>query len=459
MVNSPDSGPQQEEIGDDEPVRTREQQSEDEEDQEGGRADAESSSVKNLKRSVSNAADLRGLFQLATDAVTLTTRLVEAAHSRFDPFSNSWLYPTHETDRAGGLAGTVYNTIHAVNGAVGTGFDTVISQFQPLLGERTDCSPNREQTLAVLNGVVGDYLEERNNPLAIQMECRVNGIVQTDQMLTDRIHNSDGRLLVLVHGSCSTDLQWSQGGHDHGASIASEVGITPIYIHYNSGLHVSENGKLLALQMDRLMKLADEERPPKMYILAHSMGGLVVRSACHYATVHDDQFNANKWLKQVQKIIFLGTPHHGAVLERGGKWVDYLLSMHRYSEPFSWIGKIRSKGVTDLGYGNVRDEDWHGHSSGTDDRRQPTPLPNDVQCYAIAAVASSSDNSNHFHTNIVGDGLVAENSALGQGHSNTELNLLIPSSHQRTIPGVSHVGLLGSILVYQAIKSFLVASN
>jgi pimeloyl-ACP methyl ester carboxylesterase len=410
-----------------------------------------------LPTSNSRTTDLQGVCRLTFDAFALTTRLVEAAHSRYDPFSN-YRYPAGKEDRAGGLARIVYKTIHAVNSAVGTTVDVALSHvIEPFMrsDKTATLSPFREQTVAVLNGVVGDYLADQNNPLAIPMQWRVNGTTLDDEMLQERIRT--GRLLILLHGSCSTDLLWlNSDGHDHGASIASELGITPIYLFFNSGLHISDNGKQFALQMNRLAELAaDADLPPlEISILAHSMGGLVARSACHYAAVDREQFDANGWLAQVQKIVFLGTPHHGAMLERGGKWIDYVLSLHRYSEPFSWIGKIRSRGVTDLGYGNVRHEDWQdGHE---DDRRQPTPLPSHVQCYAIAAVASSSSGEYHFHKNIVGDGLVTENSALGQGHENPDMNLLIPTSRQKTILGVSHVGLLSSMLAYKAIKSFLV---
>jgi hypothetical protein len=249
------------------------------------------------------------------------------------------------------------------------------------------------------------------------------------------------------------DLQWLQEGHDHGAALGQDSNFSPLHVNYNSGLHISQNGKLLALHLNRLVGLSKE--PLTLHALAHSMGGLVVRSACHYAATNADQFNSNDWLGQFKKVVFLGTPHHGALLERGGKWIDYLLALHPYSEPFSWLGKIRSSGVTDLGYGNVRDEDWHDctTTNGSSDCRLPTPLPKDVQCYAIAAIAS--DQSSYFRDNIIGDGLVTEDSALGKGHWNPDLNLSMPPSHQKTIRNVGHVGLLSSCEVYAAIQSFL----
>jgi len=395
------------------------------------------------------AKDLEGLRQLTTDTVRLTTQLVEAQHSRLDWIS-SWLFPSPnlEADRAAGPAGWVYNSIHAINGIVGTSLGLILSQMEPLLGEHAPAM-KREQGLAILNGVIGDYLQVEENPLAIRMQFRVDGVPQDDEMLKERIQQSNCHVLVLIHGCCSNDLLWSQDGHDHGSALAKELGMTPLYLYFNSGLHISENGKLFARQLNRLVGLS--KRRLTLHILAHSMGGLVARSACYYAEVDKEGYNSKGWLAQLQMIIFLGTPHHGAMLERGGKWVDYLLGVNHYSEPLSWLGKIRSKGVTDLGYGNVRDEDWFGHCA-TVDRRQSTPLPNGVQCYAIAAV--SSEQSSHFCDNFIGDGLVTVSSAMGQGHPDAKLNLLIPSSHQKIIYSLSHFGLLGSRDVYETIHFF-----
>ena len=77
------------------------------------------------------------------------------------------------------------------------------------------------------------------------------------------------------------DLQWSREGHDHGAALARELGFTPVYLHYNSGLHVSINGHALAAQLERLLD-AWPVPVERLVLLGHSMGGLLARSALHY---------------------------------------------------------------------------------------------------------------------------------------------------------------------------------
>jgi hypothetical protein len=57
---------------------------------------------------------------------------------------------------------------------------------------------------------------------------------------------------------------------------------------------------------------------------------------------------------------------------------------------------------------------------------------------------------------LVVNGRVIPLPKLGQ-EGNQGYYLLSPENY--CIPGVTHVGLLGSVLIYQAINSFLVASN
>jgi hypothetical protein len=105
------------------------------------------------------------------------------------------------------------------------------------------------------------------------------------------------------------------------------------------------------------------------------MGGLVSRSAYYYGMAA-----GQAWPQQLRKLVFLGTPHHGALLERGGNWTNLCLGLSPYTAPFARLGKLRRAGITDLRYGNVLDEDRHGFDrfEHAADRRHPVPLPKQV---------------------------------------------------------------------------------
>jgi hypothetical protein len=159
-------------------------------------------------------------------------------------------------------------------------------------------------------------------------------------------------------------------------------------------------------------------------------------------------------LKQLRELIFLGTPHHGALLEKGGNWIDIILEISSYSAPFSRLGKIRSSGVTDLRYGNVVDDDWQGRDrfAFSGDQRASVPLPEGVTCCAIAAVIGKE--SCIIGDDLIGDGLVTVNSALGR-HHHPGMNLCFPDSHHKVVRGINHMDLLSHPQVYETVKTWL----
>ena len=149
--------------------------------------------------------------------------------------------------------------------------------------------------------------------------------------------------------------------HDHGAALAEDLGYTPVYLHYNSGLRVSTNGRRFAETLESLVR---EWPVPvrELVVVGYSMGGLVARSACHYG-----KLAGYDWPGRLSQLVFLGTPHHGALLERAGSWVDALLGVSPYSSPIARLGGIRSDGIRDLRYGHVIDH--------TGDSTEPVAAP------------------------------------------------------------------------------------
>ena len=211
--------------------------------------------------------------------------------------------------------------------------------------------------------------------------------------------------------------------------------LTPIYLRYNSGLHVSQNGRELALQLEQLLghwPVPVEE----VSVLAHSMGGLVMRSAAHYA-----QQDGLAWPRRLRNLVFLGTPHHGAPLERAGNIVDVLLGSTPFTAPLARLGQLRSAGITDLRFGYVLDEDWHGHDRfhRKPDSRQRVPLPQGVACYSVAATTAAKRSL--LADRLIGDGLVPLHSALGH-HRDAKRRLDFPKSSQWIAYQTSHMALL-----------------
>src|SRR5215216_5739381 len=144
--------------------------------------------------------------------------------------------------------------------------------------------------LAVLNGLIGDRLEREGSPLQEPMSIRVDGfpVPPEREALAAAFPAATPRLVVFVHGLMGEEHGWRlgtrQGRLPYGTRLAQERGFTPLYIRYNSGRHISENGRSLA----DLLEAVEAAWPVEVReaaLVGHSMGGLVSRSACHCAAL------------------------------------------------------------------------------------------------------------------------------------------------------------------------------
>lgn len=383
------------------------------------------------------SSDLQGISQLSIDAVKGTTKVVESLHSTISQYTTILGDPNEKTK---GLTGLIYKSINGITHLLGEGINTVLNKTSQLHGNYTGehkLSSTREAVASAMNGVLGDHFENGENPLAIKMSFRVNGESLDKDQLLDLFNNTNNAVTILIHGLCMNDLQWKREGHNHGESLAEDLDHTIVYLHYNTGLHISKNGRHLS----QLLNEINYETDISINILAHSMGGLVARSACYYAAQEN-----HKWLTDLKNIVFLGTPHHGAALAKGGHWVDMLLEISPYSAPFAKITKVRSNGLTDLRHGYVIDDDWL-HP----DQRKMIALPENVNCFAVATTKKNKESSKVSH-HFVGDGLVSLNSALGK---HDELDLGIPTTNQWTSKNVGHMQLLSDNKVYQVVRKWM----
>lgn len=416
-----------------------------------------------------HVSDLQGLAQLATRGVLGAADVAESVHGNVyrvvaAPWGRAGATGVNDAVRrrtagaTGGITGLVYGSVRGLTRLTGGVVDKLLAGAGPLLARKAS-SPPREAMLAVLNGVLGDQLLETANPLAIRMSLRHHGqSLRLDKAsLAMRLPQATGKVLVLLHGLCMNDLQWTCGAaprlQDHGQTLARECGYTPVYLHYNTGRHVSDNGEQFAALLEQLLG-AWPQPVEDLTLLAHSMGGLVARSACRQA-----ELSAMAWRAQLKRIVFLGTPHHGAPLERLGSLVDGLLGSNVVTRPFAAIGHIRSAGITDLRYGYVMPADWQraDRFARTPDVRMPLPLPAGVACYAVAGVSGAAEaaaqgdgvraawtqTAKNAKDALWGDGLVPLGSALGE-HVEPARALAFEPDRRWVAQATHHLALLKS---------------
>ncbi len=308
--------------------------------------------------------------------------------------------------------------------------------------------------LGALNGIAGDRLARDHPDLAFELTVRRGGsdVPLDADGLADAFPEATPRLAVFVHGLCETDEAWGLapvGGPrrpSYGSLLRDALGYTPIYLRYNTGLRVSENGKRLTEALNRIASEWPTE-VEEIALIGHSMGGLVARSACHYA-----EGEGHTWTESLRHVFCLGTPHLGAPLERAAHAAGWTLSRLPESRPFGDLFlNRRSAGIKDLRYGSCVEEDWR--DCDPDEflrhRCQEVPFLPTATYYFIGATLTRRPDG---LGGLIGDLLVHYPSASGQGR-----NRRIPFEvdHGRHLGGAHHLQLLNDPEVYAQIRDWL----
>lgn len=292
--------------------------------------------------------------------------------------------------------------------------------------------PRWLQFEGALNGVCGDKLARWGSPLAIPMRL-LDEAGQDLQLQGDR-----KGLVLFVHGLCVSDQLWRHPVHDALVSRLRAEGYQVGWLRYNTGLAIHEN----AHAFDALLRERGLTVP--LQLIGHSMGGLVIRAACHRAATDQAE-----WLTRLTHAAYLGSPHQGAPLERLGNKVNELFTKLSYTHPLRHLGNIRSRGIKDLRHGcvTVAESEQMHDGQHVDPRQAITPLPPHVHHFCIAGSLPSGPD-------VVGDGLVPVNSALGE-HPDPLRRLRAPSLQREYFPGGGHFELIRDEAVAAALRRWL----
>ena len=315
-------------------------------------------------------------------------------------------------------------------------------------GQSAGRAPAANLALAALNAAAGDRLGPDLTPLTIRMAVRSGGhdVDLTKQHLTAVFPAATSRLAVFVHGLAETDTSWLRRADQsapYGERLQAELGYTPVYVRYNTGRHVSESGRNLAVLLDDLV--AAWPRPVReIMLVGHSMGGLVIRSACHYG-----QDSPATWPDQVRHVFYLGSPHLGAPLARAAGLAGWVLGRLPETRP---LGELVAgpDSVRDLRHGYLLDDDWAGCDQNPclHDHRSDAPLLAGASHYAISATMTADPASPVGA--VVGDLLVQPASAHGRrGHRQ---HVDFPAAHSRRFGRMHHFDLLNHPDVWAAIR-------
>jgi pimeloyl-ACP methyl ester carboxylesterase len=405
--------------------------------------------------------EIDGIAQLARLTLRGSTTRIHEVHQGIADRAFRAVGPTGRPVQVAhdAISGLTYSSVRLALGAGARAAGTLAALRAS--GRDLDADRAGRVALAILNGAHGDLVAREAPALAVQMAVRVDGraVPVEPAAVRSAFPDAGGRLAVFLHGLTETESSWCFRAERHhgradvslGTQLHDDLGLAPVYLRYNTGLHISDNGRSLD---ELLAALVDAWPVPvqDVVLIGHSMGGLVARSALHQAGGGTPE--AHRWTTLVRDTITLGSPHLGAPLERGVHRLTAVLGGLPETRPLARLLALRSVGIKDLRRGTLVEADWSGRD--LDDRAPGThthvPLHDGARHFVVLATVSRNPNGRI--ADLLGDVMVLPRSAAGD--TGDDDRLAFPPDHVHRIGGLDHLDLLNHPLVYERIRDWLV---
>lgn len=379
------------------------------------------------------AAEARALGALTGGAIAGTAaRAAELHHAVVarTPARRTGVGAVHDA-----IARPVYATVRGISAAAasaaGAGVAAACRPGAPSLAD----SRAGGFALGAVCGLYGDRVEREHTALAPAMGVRAGGrqVPAEPAALAAAFPAAATKLAVFVHGLCETEAVWrlfapADGPATYGERLRQDLGHTPVFLRYNTGLAVEENARRLAAHLDALVAawpVAVEE----LVLVGHSLGGLVAVRAC------DEAARAGAgWIRALRHVVCLASPHHGAPLAKGVHLAARALGRVPETRPFAHVLELRSAAVRDLRMGAVEE----------------VPFVDGVGYYAVSATVTRDRDQPLGR--VVGDLLVRPASAAGRGRR-------APFAFAHHEGGRTHFHVVNDPAIYRRIRDWLASAG
>lgn len=318
--------------------------------------------------------------------------------------------------------------------------------------------------------------------------------VDADDLL--RLSNARSRgtrdVALFVHGLMIDESCWMGAVDPFCHHVSRLFQWTPLFVRYNTGLHISTNGELLA---DRLIELYDSWGPAlgRIQLIGHSMGGLVLRSCVEVLRKRNHAV-----LDQVERLFLLCTPNGGVEVEQLRYGIENGLRLigdlapqiiESFLPPESANDRLRSlatravvrgttvaaasvpkavtraaltfvslpsDGIRDVRFGYMQPEEWQLHQreehAFMTNHRRPLPPPEHIETYAIAA--SLWPTATDVPSRIRNDGIVTVASVAAQTLDFDDLKL-VEQGRLKVLPLLAHQMAPVSNRIAQSMEAWL----
>jgi pimeloyl-ACP methyl ester carboxylesterase len=218
-------------------------------------------------------------------------------------------------------------------------------------------------------------------------------------------------------------------------SLEDHPDLTPVSVRYNTGRAIAANGARLASLLEEIH--AGWPQPvASIALVGHSMGGLVIRSACAAASRA-----GHAWIEAVSDVVTIGSPHGGAPLEKLVSAAAWGLSVAPQTRPLADFLDTRSQGIKDLRAGSI------GYTP--DEELSEAAQPSHVRHHFVAGVITT--NPAHPFGAVVGDLMV-------RPASSTRAPTVAPANVV-VLGGASHFDLLHEPAVIDRVMAWLAPSQ
>ena len=390
--------------------------------------------------------ELRALAALGFDELRLATGGIGHMHQAI----------AERAFRATGPGGLVVRTVHdrvtrGVYASLGLGARALGAATQAAVARREvpelSITPRGSALIAAITGLRGDALEAEGSPLHQPMAVRLDGapVPPDAEELAAAFPDATERVVVFLHGLMETEFSWG-ARETYGTRLARDLGWTPVYVRYNSGRRISNNGRSLSELMEELVAAWPVE-VERIALVGHSMGGLVARSACHRAAE-----DGADWVARMRHSVSLGSPHMGAPLEQAVYVLSAGLAALPETRVFANFLRRRSGGIRDLRQGSLVDEDWTGCDPDALRAAACAEVPlceGATHCFVSATITRSE---RHPLGRLLGDVLVLTPSASGRSRTR---RIPFDEEHGMHVGGAHHFALLNHPAVDDRLRGWL----
>ncbi len=350
---------------------------------------------------------------------------------------------------------------------------------------------SRSIATALYAGVFGDHEQIRITPptMSFRLRCRDVAVPELGSAIgvTNRLRQT--HVAIMVHGLMIDESCWTHGRNAFMNRMRRELGWAPLFVRYNTGLHISQNGRMLADRIDELVE-SWGTRLGRINLVGHSMGGLVVRSA-----LSELERRNSSALNRIDRSFLLCTPSGGVEVEQLRHAIEWGVSVmgelpqrlvrslfQRYEDDHERpllrltgraaqraarthassmalvqsIVSSPSPGIQDVRFGYMHEREWLAAERDglrfMANHRAPLPPPDGVKLYAMAA--SLWPTAETVPSRIRNDGIVTVASVAGTTLDFDDMKLL-ENDRFRVFPLLPHQMAPVSPRVLHAIRDWV----